>query len=164
MNNYIYKLILIFALLAASAVVYAKPSKGTNMYTLLNPTPLKEKASALSSKIYELEYGTMVVLAEEKGSWAFVYDSNDYSVCGWVPRSALSKKKVTAELSKTTANADEIALAGKGFTSAIEAVYANEYSIDYSDVDFVEKNSIKDDDILDFIQDGKLFVGGAENE
>lgn len=81
---------------------------------------------------------------------------------GWIPSSALSKKKVLAS-SSTTADAKEIALAGKGFSSSIESTYAKEFNVDYSDVDYVESQSVSDKELQSFIVEGQLN-SGEDNE
>ena len=157
------KLVSIFILTLVVSFVYAKP-KEKALYISLDPAVLKEKASALSAKVGELSYGDSVILLDEKKNWSYVCSVDDDSVQGWIPSSALSKKKIVAGATKTTADADEIALAGKGFNSTIEAVYADEFEIDYTDVDFVEAQLADIDDVVAFIEDGRLFVGGSEDD
>lgn len=155
-----YLLFLLFLLFAASAVpLFAAGPK--TAYISLDPASLKESASSFSKDIGTVEYGSKVLVLEEKKNWARIELYDNRSVTGWVPSSALSTKKIKAKGSGATADADEIALAGKGFTATIEAVYADEYSIDYSAVDYAELQTPSQDAILEFIREGGL-AGGEE--
>lgn len=154
-------LLLVLAVTAFSVLpLYAAPSSKT-MYVSLDPAPVKESASSFSKDVGSVAYGDRVLVLEEKKNWMRIECVDDTSVTGWVPASALSTKKIKAKGTGTTADADEIALAGKGFTSTIEAVYAEEYDIDYSAVDFAEEQTASVDAILDFIREGGL-AGGDE--
>lgn len=158
MKSTFKKMILLLAVMSTLSFVYAKPSKKP-LYVAMDSAPLREKASAVSAKVGELNYGDEVRVLQEKKNWSLVCLYDDDSVKGWIPVSALSKKKIVASGSKTSADADEIALAGKGFNSTIEAVYAEEYEIDYSEVDFVESQSVSEKEIEKFAKEGKLFLG-----
>lgn len=159
MKSIFKKLTLLFVLFLSLNSAYAKSK---TMYICLEPAVLREKASAVSSKIHELEYGTPVYVIQEKKNWALVCDVEDDSVSGWVPATALSKKKIVAKGSKTSADADEIALAGKGFNSTIEAVYSDEFEIDYSSVDYVESLQTSEASVVKFIKEGQLFLGDSD--
>jgi len=135
------------------------------LYVTLDTAELREKPSAVSKKVGTMHYGDMVLVLEEKKNWSFVcsYEGED-SVQGWLPSSALTKKKILTAGNKNSADADEIALAGKGFNSTIESVYADEFEIDYSDVDYVESQYVSDELVIQFIEEGKLFLGGPDYE
>lgn len=152
-----------FILLVAAAAypLFAAPSSKT-MYVSLDPVSLKESASSFSKDVGTIEYASKVRVLEEKKNWVHIELESNPGINGWVPSSALSSKKIKAKGTGTTADADEIALAGKGFTSSIEAVYAEEYAIDYSAVDYAEEQAASMEDILTFIREGGLAEGGAE--
>lgn len=150
--------ILLFAY-AAFPLFAASSSK--TMYVSLDPASLKESASSFSRDVATIDYAAKVRVLEEKKNWVRIELVNNTSVTGWIPSSALSSKKIKAKGSGTTADADEIALAGKGFTSSIEAVYADEYAIDYEPVNFVEAQAVTNESILAFIREGGL-AGGNE--
>ena len=79
-----------------------------------------------------------------------------------MPASALTSKKIKDKASATSANADEIALAGKGFNSTIEAVYAEEYSMNFDIVDYIETLGAGQEEAIAFAKAGNLNDGGAE--
>lgn len=159
MNRKFICILLCLLVAAAAAPLFAAGTK--TMYVSLDPASLKESASSFSKDVGEIEYAAKVRVLEEKKNWVRIELYDDKSVTGWVPSSALSSKKLKAKGSGATADADEIALAGKGFTSTIEAVYADEYNIDYSAVDYAESQAADPDTILSFINEGGL-AGGIE--
>ena len=101
------------------------------------------------------------MLKEEK-SWVYVQLVDDKSVEGWLPSSALTSKKIKDKVDATSANADEIALAGKGFNKTIEAVYAEQFEMNFSVVDYIESLGADQDEAIAFAQAGQLNDGGAE--
>lgn len=151
-------ILLLFSLIAATPLFAAAPKTA---YISLDPASLKESASSFSKDVGTVEYATKVRVLEEKKSWSRIELFDNPGITGWVPSSALSAKKLKAKGSGATADADEIALAGKGFTSTIEAVYAEEYAVDYSAVDFAELQTPSPEAVLEFIREGGLN-GGEE--
>lgn len=152
-------LLLVLFIAASSASLFAAGPK--TMYVSLDPASLKESASSFSKDVGTVDYAAKVRVLEEKKNWVRIELTSDPSVSGWVPATALSSKKLKAKGTGATADADEIALAGKGFTSTIEAVYADEYAIDYAPVDYTEEQAASAEDILTFINEGGL-EGGNE--
>ena len=137
-------------------------SKAKTQYVAIDPAPLKAKPAASSKKVGSIEYASAVLVLKEEKSWAYVQLVDDKSVEGWVPVSALTTKKIKDKANATSANADEIALAGKGFNSTIEAVYAEQYEMNFDIVDYIETLGADQDDAIAFAQAGQLNDGGAE--
>lgn len=160
MKRKIISILTVFVLAVLTAFPLSAASPKT-AYVTLDPASLKESASSFSKDIGTVEYAAKVRVLEEKKSWSRIELFDDRSVTGWIPSSALSSKKIKAKGTGATADADEIALAGKGFTSTIEAVYADEYDIDYGPVDYAELQSPDPAAILEFIREGGL-AGGDE--
>ena len=77
-------------------------------------------------------------------------------------RSALTSKKIKDKNNAASADADEIALAGKGFNSTIEAVYAEEFEVSFDIVDYIETLGADTEEAVEFARAGKLNDGGAE--
>ncbi len=155
------KLTLLLAVLCLSLPLMAA-SKQKTQYVAIDPAPLKAKPAASSKKIGSIEYASAVIILQEEKSWVYVQLVDDESVEGWLPASALTPKKIKDKANATSANADEIALAGKGFNSTIEAVYAEEYEINFDIVDYIETLGADQDDAIKFAQAGQLNDGGAE--
>ena len=72
----------------------------------------------------------------------------------------MSRNKVAQK--KVSADAKEIALAGKGWSSAMEEAYSDAAGLDYSIIDSIENIVCDEDEIVNFIIEGKLKLGGLK--
>ena len=161
MEKLMKKLTLLLVVLCLSIPAFSA-SKTKTQYVAIDPAPLKAKPAASSKKIGSIEYASAVLVLKEEKSWVYVQLVGDKSVEGWLPASALTSKKIKDKANATSANADEIALAGKGFNSTIEAVYAEQYELNFDIVDYIESLGVDQDDAIAFAQAGQLNDGGAE--
>ncbi len=150
-------MILCLNLLSVSAFSFERGE--VKKYIALDPAPLRKKASAISEQVGKLPYASAVIVLEEKKDWVLVCSVEDNKIKGWVPKTALSKKKLIAKENTGSVNAKEIALAGKGFSSTIEESYSASANADFSDVNIVEKYGVSDSEICNFVTDGKLNEG-----
>ena len=155
------KLLLLFVVLCL-AVPSFSASKTKTQYVAIDPAPLKAKPAASSKKVGSVEYAAAVRVIKEDKSWVYVQLVDDESVEGWLPASALTSKKLKDKGSSASANADEIALAGKGFNSTIEAVYAEQYEMNFDIVDYIETLGADQEEAVVFAKEGQLNDGGAE--
>ena len=57
---------------------------------------------------------------------------------------------------RVTTNPSELALAGKGFNSAVEAAYEDEFEVSFELVDAIEQNGVSEDTTIAFIIQGNL--------
>lgn len=57
---------------------------------------------------------------------------------------------------RVTTNPSELALAGKGFNSAVEAAYEDEFEVSFELVDEIEQNGVSEDTTIAFIIQGNL--------
>ena len=137
-------------------------SKTKTQYVAIDPAPLKAKPAASSKKVGTIEYASAVLVLQEEKSWVYVQLAEDKSVAGWLPASALTSKKIKDKVDATSANANEIALAGKGFNSTIEAVYAEQYELNFDIVNYIESLGAEQEEAIAFAQAGQLNDGGAE--
>lgn len=133
-------------------------AKSTVKYVCASNAVLREKASTSSKKAFILNYGTSVEVLSEEGKWSYVQKSDDASKKGWIPTAQLTKKKLSTS-STVSANAKEIALAGKGFSKNLEVNLFNDFNFDFSTVDAVEKNAVSENEVRAFMKEGKLAVG-----
>lgn len=152
--------VLLFVLCLALPTFAA--SKPKTQYVAIDPAPLKAKPAASSKKVGSIEYASAVLVLQTEKSWVYVQLVDDKSVEGWLPASALTTKKIKDKKNSTSANADEIALAGKGFNSTIEAVYAEEYELNFDIVDYIESLRAEQEEAIAFAKAGQLNDGGAE--
>ena len=153
------KLLLIMAIICLALPIFAAPK---TQYVAIDPAPLKAKPAASSKKVGSVEYASAVIVVKTEKSWVYVQLVDDKSVEGWLPASALTSKKIKDKSSATSANADEIALAGKGFNSTIEAVYAEQYEMNFDIVDYIETLGAGESEAIAFAKAGQLNDGGAE--
>ena len=157
-----YLLVLFFVFSLITPAFSASKSKQKTMYVSVDSAQLKAKPSSASKKLSTVEYKTAVVVLKTEKSWCYVQLEADSSVEGWLPESALTSKKIKDKDKAASANADEIALAGKGFNSTIEAVYAQEYEVNFDVVDYIESLGADTDEAVEFARQGELNDGGAE--
>lgn len=128
-------------------------TKRATRYVAAKDVPLKASTGFFAAELVSLSLGDEVALIRESGKWAEVEKGN---LKGWLPVTCLSVRRIVA--SGTTAQATEIALAGKGFSPDIEIEYRKN-GLDYSVVDFMEKIDIPLADLERFINEGRLAKG-----
>lgn len=158
MNNLLRKLLFICILFFVVPCAFAK---NQTKYVSVKGASLKQKASASSKMVSTVDYAQVVYVLEEKGSFSFVQLESKPSIKGWIPTSALTKKKILAN-SNVNVSAKEIALAGKGFNKSLEEDMVNNYNYNYDAVDFVEDIKITEKEVLKFIQEGNLTLWEGE--
>ncbi len=153
-------LLIVFSLITPA--FSASKSKQKTMYVSVDSAQLKAKPSTASKKLSTVEYKAAVVVLKTENSWCYVQLEEDSSIEGWLPESALTSKKIKDKNKSASADADEIALAGKGFNSTIEAVYAQEYEVNFDVVDYIESLGAATEEAVEFARQGELNDGGAE--
>jgi len=147
-----YLLISAVCLFAAS-----KSNKNTKyMFVAVEELQIKNKPAITGKGMDMLDYGDRVIVIDEKGSWYKIKAYENDSVEGWVNSSSLTKKKIIVDSQRTTTNASELALAGKGFNSAIEAAYEEEFEVDFTLVDAIEASGVSEEETIAFISEGNL--------
>lgn len=147
-------LVVLFVLLcgfafAASQVMYVAVEKAT----------IKSSTSFFAKSSGTLSYGDKITVLSTKGNWSQISSSSP-AITGWIQSTALTKKQIVTQGSRVTANADELALAGKGFSAEVEAEYKKSGDVNYTAVDNMEKNEIEPETLSKFITSGSLK--GAE--
>ena len=120
---------------------------------------LRADASFLGKMTGQVAYGTRVNVLQARGDWRQVQSPGGST--GWLHQSALTKKvismKAGAQDVATAASGDELALAGKGFNSDVEADFKNKNKdIDFTWIDRMEKITVSMDDITRFLNDGQV--------
>lgn len=166
-------IILFCAFFISVSVFSASKSKSQKlMYVAVEKLDLKNKASITAKQTASLDYGSRVIILDEKGSWCKIQLLEDDSINGWVNSGSLTKKKIIVASSKVgssaddeidgnsgkrvSTNASELSLAGKGFNSAVEAAYEDEFDVNFALVDQIEKNGVSEEDTIAFIIEGNL--------
>ena len=142
-------------LLFVSAAVSAYCDVGDRKFVSVPGVELRAKASVFASKVAKTAYGEEVVVVKEgEGEkWTMVRKSNGMS--GWIPTTSLSKKKIVSK-SALDISPDELALAGKGFSDEDETAYRKSGSANYEAVDEMEKKSVSESELKNFLSAGNL--------
>lgn len=120
---------------------------------------LRADASFLAKMTGQVAYGARVTVLQARGDWRQVQAAGGPT--GWLHQSALTKKvismKAGAQDVATAASGDELALAGKGFNSDVEADFKNKNKdIDFTWIDRMEKIKVSMDEITRFLNDGQV--------
>lgn len=156
--------LLLAVCLLTGFVVFAKP--GDRMYVRVQDCKVKSGTGFFASTVGNLYYGDEIRVVTEKGKWVEVSGVSLVSkkeVKGWVPSDVLTKKKIVAQNGKAgvSASAEELALAGKGFSAEIEGAFSKGAKAQaYAVVDRVESIKVLEAQLRDFIQEGALNEGG----
>ena len=122
--------------------------------------------SFLGNVVATLGYGQPVEVVGTQGAWHQVRTADGKS--GWMHDSALTSKRIAAQSgganARTGASGDEMALAGKGFNSDVEAQFrAAHAEADFTWVDKMATLKASSAEIARFVQSGGLAQpGGAK--
>ncbi|MBP5402937.1 MAG: SH3 domain-containing protein [Treponema sp.] len=156
----IYKRVLVLLFLGAIFTpVFAAGNK--NQYVSVTSAAVKAKASQFSASVGTLKYGDVVTVIKVEKGWSNI-TSSDGKITGWLPNASLTAKKLVVEVEskkKTSANAKELALAGKGFDKNFEKDFAAQNNVSFSQVDKVETFSANEKETIAFIKEGNLNAG-----
>ena len=145
------------AMLAAWLIMMATASAEW-MSVQVQSTQVRETPSYLGRVLAVANYTDRVEVLQRQRGWAQVRVSGRM---GWVNESALTKKQLrlvsgAADVERT-ASGEEIALAGKGFNSQVEADFkAKNHQVDFTWIDRMEKFRVSEQEIGDFLREGGL--------
>ncbi len=120
---------------------------------------MRETPSFLGKLVAPLNYGDRVQVLEQQGDWSKITGPGGQA--GWIHTSALTKKKIAMKAgdqnAQTGASGDELALAGKGFNSAVEADFkAKNPNVDFTWVDKMEKIKVAPESMQQFLKNGGI--------
>ena len=148
--------VLVLAALAAAAALAATPK---TMSVQVRQTDLRATPSFLAAPAGTLRYGDRVTVLTEQPGW-YQVSLNGTEPAGWVNGSALTHKTIvlqSGEAAHTAASSGELALAGKGFNSSVEAQFkAGHRDVDFACVDRMERRRVTPPQALEFLKAGGL--------
>jgi hypothetical protein len=126
---------------------------------------LRATPSFLGKIVAELNYAERVAVLEKKETW-FRVRASAKNAEGWLHASALTSKKIILRPGATdvsqAASSDELALAGKGFSEQVEGEFKTRNpQLDYAWINQMEQMVVSQDQIEQFIKDGKLSPKGG---
>ena len=136
----------------------------TNMSVQIRKGSLRAAPSFLGKITGPVGYGDRVTVLEEKGAWRRVAaPSGDR---GWIHLSALTEKRIVLQAGgadvQTSARADEVALAGKGFSEQVETAYRRRNpQLKYAWLDRMEGYAVSAEEMAAFLRDGGLDPKGG---
>jgi uncharacterized protein YgiM (DUF1202 family) len=137
--------------------LYAQKA-GDTLYVNVNSANLKSSTGFFASTTGKVAYGNDVRVLAVNGKWVQVRTAAN--VTGWIAGSSLTTKRISAQGNTANASAQEIALAGKGFSPEVESEYKKSgENVNYDAVDAMEETDIPEEDLLTFIDDGRLLRG-----
>ncbi len=151
-------------LLALAAAAAAKP---VTMSLQIRKGDLRSSPSFLGKIVGSVTYGDRLKVEDTRGAWCLVR-AEEGTLTGWLHSSALTKKKVKLKAgdkdADVAASSGELALAGKGFNSEVEAQFKEQNSeANFAAVDIIEKIRVTTREIEKFLKAGSVVPkGGAE--
>ena len=147
------RFVFILAIILCSISLVFSQTAGTRRYVTARTVTIKNSTGFFARDIGNLSLGDEVTLLRDDGRWSQISAGD---LTGWVSSSILSARRVAA--SGSGAVVTEVALAGKGFSPDIEITY-RQNGLDYSMVDVMGNLRIPSDDLLNFVNAGRLARG-----
>jgi len=129
-------------------------------FVQVRDTRLRAGPSYLSAAAATVSYGTRVDVVSERGPWREVATPGGDR--GWLHASALGSQEVRMQSGREDvaagADADEIALAGKGFNEAVEDAYRQDRrDLDFTWVDRMAAWRVSAEDAAVFLAAGAVI-------
>lgn len=154
MSKYLARWMLFLALAGPLAAAAAE-----QMSVQVQNAQLRADASFLGKLTASVPYGTRVTILQARGDWRQVQEPAGKT--GWLHQSALTKKTISMKAGgqdvAAAASGDELALAGKGFNSDVEADFKNKNKdIDFTWIDRMGKFKVTMDEITRFLNEGQV--------
>jgi uncharacterized protein YgiM (DUF1202 family) len=138
----------------------AQLSGGNTAYVTAKTIKVKSSTGFFAGTRGTLAYGAQVTVLQVNGKWAEIRSVGSPSIAGWIASSNLTTKRISASGSGSSASSSEIALAGKGFNEEVENAYRANGNLDYAGVDRTEALEVPQDDLYQFVTEGRLAEGG----
>jgi uncharacterized protein YgiM (DUF1202 family) len=134
------------------------------MYVATRNAELKSSTGFFADTVITLQYGDQVTVVRENGKWIEVKPAKRPSVSGWILGNSLTSKRIISSGTGTgtSASADELALAGKGFSEEVEQAYKSRggaSAANYAEIDAMEILIVSRQELYDFLVEGHLNTG-----
>jgi hypothetical protein len=146
-------LLMTAVLIAASAAAYA-----STITVLVQETALRKRAQSYSPSIGTARLGQKF---ESSGISAGFHKTPS----GFIHASAVTERKVkvgSADSVGSSASAEEVTLAGKGFNAQVEKSYGDKNSgANFTAVNAMERRSVAEPDLFAFLRSGGLLAEGG---
>jgi uncharacterized protein YgiM (DUF1202 family) len=153
------KLIIALCLgLLVCGLAVAQVAKNGTLYAAAKTVTLKSSTGFFAGTRGILKYGERVTVLQVNGKWVEVRSASNTTLSGWTASANFSVKQVVAG-SSSSATAQEVALAGKGFNQEVENAYKTKGNLNYADVDKTEAVTVSEADLKKFLEEGRLAMG-----
>lgn len=155
-----FKLLFFGLVIAFVAVLLAD-----TLIVKVQTTYVRKEPKFYSSPVATISAGESVTQLSSQAGWFRVRTSK--GIEGWIHSQAVATGKFAVAAMdkslKTSATADEVALAGKGFNKQVEDEYrSRNKGISFGEVDRMLRIKVTPDELRRFLMDGKLAeFGGA---
>jgi hypothetical protein len=131
---------------------------GQTLYVNVSSANLKSSTGFFASTTGTVKYTDQITVTSVSGKWVEVRTAGN--VTGWIAYASLTTKRMAPAGTAANVSNREIALAGKGFSSEVEAQYRNDHQeLNYAAVVAMEKATVSERDLLAFIEEGRLNKG-----
>lgn len=155
-----FKLLFIGVAIVCVAVLLAE-----TLIVKVQSTYVRQEPKFYSPPVATLKAGESVTQISSQAGWFKVKTSK--GIEGWIHSQAVQTGKFTVAAMdkslKTSATADEVALAGKGFNKQVEDEYkSRNKGLNFGEVDRMLKIKVTPDELRRFLMGGRLAeFGGA---
>jgi hypothetical protein len=153
-----YAILILFGFFTVGLVT-AQNTGGRIMYVSIKAVELKSSTGFFADTLGILEYGDQVTVLRESGRWVEVRPAKNASLTGWTASANLTTKRIVSSSGRTSASAEELALAGKGFSEEVEHSYRQDAVVSYAEIDAMEAQNIPKWELYDFLKEGHLSAG-----
>ena len=160
MRTFFRATLAVACLLAISVALLA----ATRLTVQVSRTKMRKEAKFWASSVATLQAGDAVEEVSRTGDWVKVRTASGTE--GWVHGSAVTSRSIHltggSKTAERGASADEISLAGKGFTEEVEDQYKqNKSGLAFDGVDWMSRIEVKEGELKRFLQEGKLAEWGG---
>lgn len=135
-------------------------SAGKTVYVSVKSANLKSGTSSFSKNMEKVFYGNSGTVVQSNSKQTKIQLPS--GATGWISNGSLTSKKIVASSGTARISSSELANAGKGFSAEAENAFkSSNTNLDYADVDAMEKITVSDTELQNFITEGRLN-GGEE--
>jgi uncharacterized protein YgiM (DUF1202 family) len=150
------KIVVLLALVWTAEALWAQTAGGT-LYVTVKTAEIKANPNFFAESRGTIALGEAVTVIQTRNKWVEVSVQANTSLRGWVSLDSLSSRRVVSRT--RTANAEEVAMAGKGFSESVEQIYKSTSKADYTAVDAVERPVLSERTLYTFMSEGRLTTG-----
>lgn len=131
-------------------------------------TSIKSSPSPFGGVVGELAAGDKVKVIATQGAWSQLGNEQGEAL-GWTHSSALQRRTLSlnpdGEAATVEATSDELALAGRGFSSEVESEFKkNNADLPFDQIDALEARAVSLEEAVKFLKAGGLMAEEPEAE